>query len=384
MVHILTQKKALLAYLLAASLALFFLFQSGISSDYIFKPMTASAKTISNGFSGINVLYLLLFILLLPLAYSILCLYSVSTEEVDLTVAVAPLILSLNVFFYLGLSLPSLLISVGLVLSAFFAHYSSFRDKECYKKISYYAVSSKATKRAIFLLNLFIILSVFLLLPKDPVEIQKNFENDLSGPLNDTLPGLQSSLMDGQKQQIHSMLKSIEAVLLVSSEQTPMPSLTPEEKIKCSSALKDNMQKIDADAKALLDAKFEEQKNASISTSLIPQSLMNQLSLVYPLFVIFSLFFTLEMFRIFSGIISGFCGMFLGRLVAMPSSPEPSQSSTPDMGSIQPFASSVAKNNMSVDSAARQNRYSNSPPPNRSDPYYHSHPTDPRYRNYPR
>ena len=377
-----TQKKALLAYLLTASLALFLLFQSGISGDYIFKPMTVSAKTMSNGLAGINLLYLLLSLLLLPLAYSILCLYSVSTEEIDLTVAIAPLMLSLVVFFYLGLSLSALVISVGLVLSVVFAHYSSFRDKECYKKISYYGVASKATKRAIFLLNLFIILSVFLMLPKDPAEIQKHFENDLSGPLNDTLPGLQGSLVDGQKQQIHSMLKSLEGALLVSTEQAGMSSLTPEEKIRCSSALKDNMEKIDTEAKAVLDAKFEEQKKTSFSSSLIPESIMSQLSAIYPLLIIFSLFFTLEMFRMFSGIISGFYGMLLGPLVIVPSSLS-SPASAATIGSIQPYAD-ASKNNLPANNTVRQNRHPNSPLPGSSDPYYQSGSADPRYRNFQR
>lgn len=385
MVRILTQKKALLAYLFTAALALFFLFNSGVSADIIFKPMTAGAKTMSGGFPGINVLCLVLSLLLLPLAYSILCLYSVSAEEIDLTVAIAPLILSLVVFFYLGFSLPSLVISIGLVLSAFFAHYSSFRDKECYKKISYYGVASKATKRAILLLNLFIILAVFLMLPLDPLEIQKNFENDLSGPLNDTLPAIQGTMMDSQKQQTYALLGSLEDALIVSTEKSSsMPSLSESEKLKCSAALKDNMQKIDADAVALIDAKFEEQKKTSLSTSLIPQSMMRQLSQIYPLLILASLFFTLEMFRMYSGVISGFYGMLLGRLVAVPSSlASPASSySAADAGAIQPPVA-AAKNSLPANSASRENRRSGGLPDG-SDPYYQSGATGPRYRNVQR
>ncbi len=318
MVIILTRNLALISFILVAALSFIILSQSGITGDHIFNPMGLSTKMFTNESLGISLAPLILFIILFPLSYSILCLYSLSAKEPDYTILLAPLLVTPLILFCLGISIPSLLVSIGFIISSFLAYYTSYQDKEHYKKISVFDITRNSTGKSLLVLNIVILLSAYLLLHTGLEAPEDRLKSDMGEAMGNIMPAIIEGSMDNQKQQTYRFIEYMEDDLLNSME-SGMSHLTNEERDKCTAALRENMAQIDAQAKSGIDEQFEQELNASMSSALLPESMIKQVSPYYPWLIVFTLFATIELLRImFFAYLSGTYAWIFSKFIGMP------------------------------------------------------------------
>ncbi len=318
MVIILTRNLALVSFIFAAAFSFIILSQSGITGDHIFNPMGLSTKMFTNESSGISLAPLILFIILFPLSYSILCMYSLSAKEPDYTILLAPLLVTPLILFCLGISIPSLLVSIGFIISSFLAYYTSYQDKEHYKKISVFGITKNSTGKSLLVLNIVILLSAYLLLHTGLEAPEDRLKSDMGEAMGNIMPAIIEGSMDNQKQQTYKFIEYMEDDLLNSME-SGMSQLTKEERDKCTAALRENMAQIDAQAKSGIDEQFEQELNASMSSALLPESMIKQVSPYYPWLIVFTLFATIELLRIiFFAYLSGTYAWIFSKFIGMP------------------------------------------------------------------
>ncbi|MFH1432098.1 MAG: hypothetical protein ABIG84_02680 [archaeon] len=302
-----------------------------------------STKMLSAGGLGINWLFFMIFILLFPFSYALVGLYSLSIKDIDYSILIAPLLVTPLVFYYLGLSLQAFLISLGFILSVLLAHYMSYQDKEHYKKISIYGITANSTSKAFFVINITIIVAVYILLIFGPTDMQARLESDLSNAMDDVLPIMIGvSMLDSQKQQIYGFVEFMETSTLNSME-SGMRDLSREESTMCAASIRNNMDDIDRQTKARIDKEFERQMNETLSSSLFPEPMIEQFSSIYSLFIVFSLFVTLELLRaLFFVHLAGIYAWLLGNFIDV-SPQEPPSNNAPVSRPQSPHANMVSR-----------------------------------------
>ncbi len=375
MVIILTKNTTIISFILITALSFILLSQSNITSDYILNPLGLSTKMLTPDGMGINLLYFTLFLLIFPLSYSILCLYSLSIKDLDRTILIAPVLLAPLIIFFLGISIASLLITAGFIISVFLAHYRSYQDKEHYKKISIYDITKNSTSKSLLTLNIVIALALYLLLATSPLDPKDRLESDLDGVMSNIMPlMLQDSVLEEQKQQAYVFIEHMESALLNSME-AGISDLTREESDMCASALRKDMDKIDAIAKSAVDEQFEAQLNTTLSSGLLPKPLIEQYSKYYPLLIVISLFATLEILRIMFFVhLSAIYAWLLSKFIDI--SPEPQNSTKAAeikkavLNQNNPPATANNTTSRSQNAMNSTPRTSNSESSYNSDPYY--------------
>lgn len=372
MVLIITKNTALVSFIVLASLSLIFLSMAGITENHLLKPMELSMNMMAGVGLNINLFFIVLFIIIFPISYSILCLYSLSAKKPEPILILAPLITSTLIIFFLGISLSSLIISLGFMISAFMAHYYSYRDKELYKKISIYGITSRSTKRAIMLFNLTILLALYISVSSAEEDIQKSFESELTSALSNVTEmflddDMMGSLDDAQKAQNYVFIETV-ATSLIQSMEYGMSSLTFEEKQKCLTVLKANMDDIESNAKTRIDKQYGGTRNMDAMKDIgLPPSLLEKMTPLYIFFIIFSLWAFLEFLRIlFFGPLSGTTAYLISRFTEIPPGDQPKKT----VSAIIPPANPANSRGTPNAPVQRQNPaiQSTSPP---SDPYYY-------------
>jgi len=373
-VIILTKNWTIISFILITALSFFLLSQSNITSDYVFNPLGLSIKMLTPGGLGLNLLPFILFLFIFPLSWSILCLYSLSTKKLDYTILLAPMLLTPLIVFILGISISSLLISTGFIISAFLAHYISYNDKEHYKKISVSGITKNSTAKSLLTLDLVIAITLYLLLITSPQDPKDRFESDLGDAMSNIMPQmLQDHVMEEQKQQAYLFLEHMENTLLNSME-SGMSDLTREESDICAGALRKDMTKIDTTAKLAVDEQFEAQLNATLSSGLLPKPMIEQFSGYYPLLIVFSLFATLEILRIMLFVhLSAIYAWILSKFIDIPSEPQSSNKTAEIKKAVLNQNDPGAANNTasgSQNTTYSAARTSNSGASYNSNPYY--------------
>lgn len=376
MVIIITKNMTIISFILITALSFILLSQSNITQDHIFNPIGLSIKMVTPEGIGINLLPFILFLLIFPLSWSILCLYSLSTKELDYTILLAPALLTPLIIFFLGISMASLLISTGFIISAFLAHYISYNDKEHYKKISVSGITKNSTAKSLFTLNIVIAIALYLLLITSPQDPKDRFESDLGEAMSNIMPQmLQDHVMEEQKQQAYLFLEHMENTLLNSME-SGMSDLTREESDMCAGALRKDMTKIDTDAKRAVDEQFEAQLNATLSSSLLPKPMIEKYSKYYPLLIVFSLFATLEILRIMFFVhISAIYAWLLSKFIRISSEPQSTSKTAEIKKAVLNQNNPGTANNpasMSQNTTYSAPRTSNSDASYNSNPYYYA------------
>ncbi len=368
MVIILTKNWTIISFILITALSFVMLSGSNITPDHIFNPIGLSIKMVTPDGLGLNLLPFILFLLIFPLSWSILCLYSLSTKDLDYTILLAPALLTPLIIFFLGISLSSLLISTGFIISAFLAHYISYQDKEHYKKISVSGITKNSTAKSLLTLNIVIALALYLLLITSPLDPKDRLESDLGEAMSNIMPKmLQDSVLEDQKQQAYLFLEHMENTLLNSME-TGMSDLTREESDMCASALRKDMDKIDTIAKRAVDEQFEAQLNTTISSGLLPKPMIEQYSGYYPLLIVFSLFATLEILRIMFFVhLSAIYAWILSKFIGIsPQSQNSNKTAEIKKAVLNQNNPGTTDNTLSVS----QNTTNSTPRTSNSDPYY--------------
>ncbi len=374
MVIILTKNHAIISFILITALSFVMLSQSNITQDHILNPLGLSIKMLAPEGLGLNLLPFILFLLIFPLSWSILCLYSLSTKDLDYTILLAPALLTPLIIFFLGISLASLLISTGFIISAFLAHYISYQDKEHYKKISVSGITKNSTAKSLFTLNLVIAIALYLLLITSPQDPKDRLESDLGAAMGNIMPQmLQDHVLDDQKQQAYLFLEHMENTLLNSME-SGMSDLTKEESDLCAGALRKDMTKIDTTAKLAVDEQFEAQLNATLSSGLLPKPMIEQYSKYYPLLIVFSLFATLEILRIMFFVhLAAIYAWLLSKFIYISSESQSSNKTAELKKAVLNQNNPCAPNStasMSQNTANSTPRTSNSDTSHNSNPYY--------------
>ena len=368
MVIILTKNWTIISFILITAFSFVMLSWSNITQDYIFNPIGLSIKMVTPDGLGLNLLPFILFLLIFPLSWSILCLYSLSTKDLDYTILLAPALLTPLIIFFLGISLSSLLISTGFIISAFLAHYISYQDKEHYKKISVSGITKNSTAKSLLTLNIVIALALYLLLITSPLDPKDRLESDLGEAMSNIMPKmLQDSVLEDQKQQAYLFLEHMENTLLNSME-TGMSDLTREESDMCASALRKDMAKIDTIAKRAVDEQFEAQLNTTLSSGLLPKPMIEQYSGYYPLLIVFSLFATLEILRIMFFVhLSAIYAWILSKFIGIsPQSQNSNKTAEIKKAVLNQNNPGTTDNTLSVS----QNTTNSTPRTSNSDPYY--------------
>lgn len=368
MVIILTKNWTIISFILITAFSFVMLSWSNITQDYIFNPIGLSIKMVTPDGLGLNLLPFILFLIIFPLSWSILCLYSLSTKDLDYTILLAPALLTPLIIFFLGISLSSLLISTGFIISAFLAHYISYQDKEHYKKISVSGITKNSTAKSLLTLNIVIALALYLLLITSPLDPKDRLESDLGEAMSNIMPKmLQDSVLEDQKQQAYLFLEHMENTLLNSME-TGMSDLTREESDMCASALRKDMAKIDTIAKRAVDEQFEAQLNTTLSSGLLPKPMIEQYSGYYPLLIVFSLFATLEILRIMFFVhLSAIYAWILSKFIGIsPQSQSRNKTAEIKKAVLNQNNPGTTDNTLSVS----QNTTNSTPRTSNSDPYY--------------
>ena len=292
MVIILRRTHAIIASTITMALSIIFFSQAGITKNIVLMPLTTHLET----YLGLNASALIASILFLSLAMAIISVYTMKSRDIDFAMITAPVVASLTIFIFLGFSFLTLLMALGFVVGTVLIEYISFNDKEQYKKISAYKISTSAASKMMLMLLLIITLCVYMELDSNPLYAQSTVDDLLkktAGMSRENLTNIQETIIEQQKQASYTYIEGMGQIFLTTLETTG--ELTPQEKGKCINSFKNNLDDFNKKSKASIDEQLENGKlgygNEEIERIV---SMIEMLEKTYPILIAITIFGLLQ------------------------------------------------------------------------------------------
>ena len=120
---------------------------SGITKNHILMPLNVSFDFLNE----INFVYLLISIIFFALSLSITSLFILKSKTMDLKVFIAPSIGAILILIFANISLITIFLSLGLLIGTLVMVHSLTSEKEEYKKISAYKISTHGASKLLLI-----------------------------------------------------------------------------------------------------------------------------------------------------------------------------------------------------------------------------------------
>lgn len=261
---------------------------TGITKNLILMPIGLSFER----YATISLSYLFLSLVFMAISVAIICIHSIKTKDIDFSVLIAPSIASLFIIAITGISLLSILLSLGLIMGVFLVLYISFNDKEEYKKISAYKISTHAASKLFLILAIIIACSVYLVLDNDSSYADATIDDILKttvGITKDDMTNLGETIKEQQRQASYAYIEGMGQIYLETLKTTD--DLSETDRTKCINSFQDNLETLDANAKEQIDAQLESQELSldGEKTEMIT-SMLEMIEKTYPILTAVTIF----------------------------------------------------------------------------------------------
>ncbi|MCK5473861.1 MAG: hypothetical protein KAI53_00505 [Candidatus Aenigmarchaeota archaeon] len=260
---------------------------AGITKNLILMPIGLSFERYTNISFG----YLFLSLILMALSVAIICIHSIKAKDIDFSILITPSIASIFILAIAKISLLSIFLSLGLILGVFLALYISFNDKEEYKKISAYKISTHAASKLFLILTVIIACGVYTVLDSDSSYVDTTINDILQttvGITKDDLTNLEDTIKEQQRQASYAYIDGMGQIYLETLKTTG--NLSETDRTKCINSFQDNLETLDASAKEQIDAQLESQELSldTEKTEMIT-SLLEMIEKTYPILTAFTI-----------------------------------------------------------------------------------------------
>jgi len=299
---ILNKNNVIIGAIVSIVISILFFAYSGIDSEMMLSPISKITSVLAEN-SELNYVYIIFGILIFPASLAITSVYSIRAIKKDYFMVIAPMISTILIFYFAGLSLNTFVVSLGFILCYARIVGISFSDKEHYKKISPTKISSGAANKGIFIFDVAIALAVFLALSATTMHAETTIDDLLTSTAGLSLEDINSldrALADQQREASYAFIEGTEQALLLSIQYNS-GEMNPSERLACMNFLQNSMDEVDESAKAEIDRQLE---GGSLTTagSQMEQitSLVNMFISTYAIVMAVTIFATLEFFKTFA------------------------------------------------------------------------------------
>ncbi len=292
------KKLAFVLVFLSLSTAIVLFASSGITKDALLSP---SLFTGTEKLSALNIPYILLALAAIPLAYATTSLYSIYEKSYVPELMLAPGLMAPLVMYLIGISTPSIIISIAIIISIFIAMHFSFSALELYKKINAPSIAKKVAGNALLFLNIAISFAVFYTLFLNPAYSNSQVDSmlkEMTGMSVSDIDNITQAAAEQQRQASYAWIENIETSVQIAISQN-LDDMTSDQQTACQNAIDTRMQEIDSAAKREIDNRMGEQV---LETPVDTEYIENMLSFLlnwYPLLMAITIFAILEFFRVF-------------------------------------------------------------------------------------
>ncbi len=277
----------IIASTITMALSVILLSFTGITKNLILMPIGLSFER----YAIINLSYLFLSLVFMAISVAIICIHSIKTKDIDFSVLIAPAVSSVFILAITGISLLSILLSLGLIMGVFLVLYISFNDKEEYKKISAYKISTHAASKLFLILTIIIAGSTYIMLDNDSSYADATINDILQttvGITKENMTNIGETIKEQQRQASYAYIEGMGQIYLETLETTG--DLSETDRTKCINSFQDNLETLDANAKEQIDAQLESQELSldAEKTEMIT-SMLEMIEKTYPILTAFTI-----------------------------------------------------------------------------------------------
>ena len=283
---------------LSLSATIVLLASSGITKDAIHSPLLFTG---TESLSALNIPYILLALVAIPLAYATTSLYSTYEKSYVPEIMLAPSLMAPLVMYFIGISIQSIIISTAIITSLFIAMHFSFRALELYKKINAPSIAKKVTGNAMLFLNLAVSFAVFYTLFLNPAYNSSQVDsmlNEMTGMSMSDIDNITQAAAEQQRQASYAWIENIETSVQIAVYQN-LDGMTYDQQVACQNAIDTRMQEIDIAAKREIDTRMSNQVLESPVDTEYIETMLSLILKWYPLLMALTIFAVLEFFRVF-------------------------------------------------------------------------------------
>ena len=279
-------------YIISSTIALLvsvvFFSLSGVTKNHILMPMNISMEI----FNEVNFVFVLISLIFFALSISLQSVFALKSENVDFKLIIVPLLGSLAIFVFAKFSLMTLFLSLSLILGTLIISSSIKNEKEEYKKLSAYKISTHAASKMLLLIIVILSVTVYIQLNSDTSYAQNTTDNLLqttTGMTLENLSDIDAAIKEQQREASYAYIDALKDAYVETLETTG--DLTEAERQTCTDAFQNDLDEFDRKSKDAIDAQLEKPSDFNTSDKL--STVVNMLELLesmYPLFVAFSIF----------------------------------------------------------------------------------------------
>lgn len=152
---------AIIGFLIFGALSLFLMKLSGLTAAFLDDSFSQAISGAMENSAMLDYGYLIAGILMLPVAFAFVGVYSLMQEKADWILAASGIAMILLSLIFIGASITGAAFGLGLAASNFLIQYLSIDDAKAYKELRPSRIIRGAASSAILLISILVAISVF-------------------------------------------------------------------------------------------------------------------------------------------------------------------------------------------------------------------------------
>lgn len=266
---------------------------AGLTGDMVVYPFN-NLQELTGG--SIDLTALAVSVLLFPLGFVVISIYSLRLKKDDYLALSGPLLSAVLIAYLLDFSVFSFALGLGLIVGAFYIMRTSRKEMEIYKVPVPTRIATKAFKASSRMLAILMAVGVFLSVGAMPGVGEVALDGFLSENFGMALSDLETlgeAASESQRTAAFTMIDGL-GLMIASQADTALVDLDPAERVRCADSLSDNMDEMTRGAKDAIDAQLagdvpesEQADLGMLGINIDPSSIISQLAEGYPLMLAF-------------------------------------------------------------------------------------------------
>ncbi|MCK4968799.1 MAG: hypothetical protein KAS12_07125, partial [Candidatus Aenigmarchaeota archaeon] len=219
---------------------------SGITKEHILMPMTMSMDTLNE----INFVFLFGSIIFFTLSLAVLSVFSLKSEKFDVLTLIIPVIGSVLILVFSEISLMTLFLCLALIIGTMVLGRSVISEKEEYKKLSAYKISTHGASKMLLIISIFIALTVYIQLESDTSYAENTTENLLkttTGFTRENLTNIDAAIKEQQRIASYAYIDALKDTYVETLETTG--DLTEDQRKLCTDSFQNDLGEFDRKSK---------------------------------------------------------------------------------------------------------------------------------------
>ncbi|NOR85695.1 hypothetical protein GQ473_06270 [archaeon] len=279
--YIVTSTIALLVSIIVFSL-------SGITKNHILMPMNISLDI----FTEVNFVYLFISLVFFALSISLQSVYVLKSKSIDFKLLIVPFVGALAIFVFAKLSLMMIFLGLSLIIGTIIISYSIKNEKEEYKKLSAYKISTHGASKMLLLVAILLAVTVYIQLDSDTSYARNTTDNLLqttTGLSRENLTDIDMAIKEQQRDASYAYIDALKDTYVSTLETTG--DLTEAERKTCIDAFQNDLDEFDSKSKEAIDAQLEKPSDFNTTEKLSTVvTMLDLLETMYPLLIAITLF----------------------------------------------------------------------------------------------